>query len=70
MLFFIYNLIKEKGGTYMDILKIINDETLKDVPILDILKVINTIQKESINEESCRKCQRIYSNNESVKEGI
>ncbi len=54
----------------MDILKIINDENLKDVPILDILKVINAIQKESINEESCRKCQRIYSNNESVKEGI
>ena len=36
----------------MDFHKIINDKELQDIPIMYILRVIHTVQKELINDRS------------------
>ena len=52
----------------MNILNILNDEQLKDIPILYILRVIDAIQRENLNERPSKICKKLHKNNESVKE--
>lgn len=52
----------------MNILNILNNEGLKDIPILYILRVIDVIQREKLNERPSGICNKLHQNNESVKE--
>lgn len=52
----------------MNILNILNDEQLKDIPILYILRVVDAIQREKLNERPSEICKELHKNNESVKE--
>ena len=52
----------------MNILNILNNEGLKDIPILYILRIIDVIQKEELDERPSQICKKLYKNNESVKE--
>lgn len=46
MLFLYYN--KCVGGGAMNIIEIISDKELRDIPILTILRVINVIQQHEL----------------------
>lgn len=48
----------------MDILKIINDKELQDIPVLYILRVIHSIQKEIINDRPCSSGNCLYKEHE------
>lgn len=52
----------------MNILNVLNDKELSDIPILYILRVIHSIQKEMNNEQSSNVRKELYKSNESVKE--
>ena len=51
----------------MNILNILNDKELSDIPILYILRVIHSVQKEIRNEQSSNVCEELHKHNESVK---
>ena len=58
--------MKEVG--YMNIMNILNDTEIQDIPILYILRVINVVQKEIINEQSDTICKNLSKFDESIKE--
>lgn len=51
----------------MNILNILNDKELSDIPILYILRVIHSVQKEIQNEQSSNVREELHRHNESVK---
>ena len=65
MLYLFYNVnIKNKGDEYMSwVEKIIQNKNLQDIPILHVIRVVNEIQKEILNEQSSPICENIYENN-------
>ena len=58
--------MKEVG--YMNIMNILNNTEIQDIPILYILRVINVVQKEIINEQSDTICKNLSKFDESIKE--
>ena len=58
--------MKEVG--YMNIMNILNNTEIQDIPILYILRVINVVQKEIINEQSSTICKNLSKFDESIKE--
>ena len=58
--------MKEVG--YMNIMNILNNTEIQDIPILYILRVINVAQKEIINEQSDTICKNLSKFDESIKE--
>lgn len=58
--------MKEVG--YMNIMNILNDTEIQDIPILYILRIINVVQKEIINEQSDTICKNLSKFDESIKE--
>ena len=52
----------------MNILNILNNKELSDIPILYILRIIDAIQKESIDGKSCSSSSQLPKSNEWVKE--
>ena len=58
--------MKEVG--YMNIMNILNNTEIQDIPILYILRVINVVQKEIINEQSGTICKNLSKFDESIKE--
>lgn len=52
----------------MNIINILNNKELEDIPILYILRVLNVIQKENLNGQSSTVSQRLYKSNKSIKE--
>ena len=65
--FFIYNK-SMKEVVYMNIMNILNNTEIQDIPILYILRVINVVQKEIINEQSDTICKNLSKFDESIKE--
>lgn len=57
-----------KGFDDLNILSIINDKDINDIPILYILRVVNAIQKELEDEQSCYFCNELSENNKQIKE--
>lgn len=43
--------------------KIIQNKNLQDIPILHVIRVVNEIQKEMLNEQSSPVCENISANN-------
>ena len=56
-----------KGVGYMNIMNILNDTEIQDIPILYILRIINVVQKEIINEQSDTICKNLSKFDESIK---
>ena len=52
----------------MNILNILNNKELSDIPILYILRIIDAIQKESIDGKSGSSSSQLPKYNEWVKE--
>lgn len=52
----------------MNIMNILNNTEIQDIPILYILRVINVVQKEIINEQSGTICKNLSKFDESIKE--
>ena len=52
----------------MNILNILNNKELSDIPILYILRIINAIQKESIDGKSDSSSSQLPKSNEWVQE--
>ena len=52
----------------MNIMDILHKEEIQDIPILYILRVINLVQKEIINEQSGTICKNLSKFDESIKE--
>lgn len=52
----------------MNIMNILNNTEIQDIPILYILRVINVVQKEIINEQSSTICKNLSKLDESIKE--
>ena len=52
----------------MNILNILNNKELSDIPILYILRIINAIQKESIDGKPGSSSSQLPKSNEWVKE--
>ena len=52
----------------MNIMNILNNTEIQDIPILYILRVINVAQKEIINEQSDTICKNLSKFDESIKE--
>lgn len=52
----------------MDILRIINDKELQDIPIMYILRVIHVVQKELINDRPSFGSKTILDEYKSNKE--
>lgn len=52
----------------MNILNILNNKELSDIPILYILRIIDAIQKESIDGQSGSSSSQLPKFNEWVKE--
>lgn len=65
MLYLFYNVnIKNKGDEYMSwVEKIIQNKNLQDIPILHVIRVVNEIQKEILNEQSSSVRENISANN-------
>lgn len=65
MLYLFYNVnIKNKGDEYMSwVEKIIQNKNLQDIPILHVIRVVNEIQKEILNEQSSPVRENISTNN-------
>ena len=65
MLYLFYNVnIKNKGDEYMSwVEKIIQNKNLQDIPILHVIRVVNEIQKEILNEQSSPVRENISENN-------
>ena len=65
MLYLFYNVnIKNKGDEYMSwVEKIIHNKNLQDIPILHVIRVVNEIQKEILDEQSSSVCENILANN-------
>ena len=43
--------------------KIIQNKNLQDIPILHVIRVVNEIQKEILNDQSSPACETISTNN-------
>ena len=43
--------------------KIIQNKNLQDIPILHVIRVVNEIQKEILDEQSSSICENIFANN-------
>ena len=58
MLYLFYNVsIKSKGDEYMSwVEKIIQNKNLQDIPIIHVIRVVNQIQKEILDEQSSSVC--------------
>ena len=54
----------------MNIMNILNNTEIQDIPILYILRVINVVQKEIINEQSSTICKNLSKFDESIKEWV
>ena len=52
----------------MNILKLLNNPELRDIPILYVIRVVHVIQKEIINEQPSIYGSKLFESNESVKE--
>lgn len=52
----------------MNILKLLNNPELKDIPILYVIRVVHVIQKELLNEQPSVYGSKLFEPNESVKE--
>lgn len=65
MLYLFYNVsIKNKGDEYMSwVEKIIQNKNLQDIPIIHVIRVVNEIQKEILDEQSSSVCENIFTNN-------
>lgn len=65
MLYLFYNVsIKSKGDEYMSwVEKIIQNKNLQDIPIIHVIRVVNEIQKEILDEQSSSVCENIFANN-------
>ena len=65
MLYLFYKVnIKNKGDEYMSwVEKIIQNKNLQDIPILHVIRVVNEIQKEILNEQSSPVRENISANN-------
>ena len=57
-----------KEVRYMNIMNILNNTEIQDIPILYILRIINVVQKEIINEQSDTICKNLSKFDESIKE--
>ena len=51
----------------MNVLNILNNSEISDIPILYILRVIHVIQKENIDEQSCSFIKKLFESDEQVK---
>ena len=52
----------------MNVLNILNNPELSDIPILYILRVIHAVQKEYNNGQSSNVSEKLFEINERVKE--
>lgn len=52
----------------MNVLNILNNPELSDIPILYILRVIHAIQKEESNGQSSSFSTKLFESNERIKE--